>query len=218
MTKSVDGSAAKEAVSNEVVQENVFGKGNATRREFLIGAGLFAGCLILGGTATAFASDGELLRPPGGQDEDRLRSLCIKCDRCRSVCPQNCIEAATVADGFLDARTPKLNFHRGYCDFCDRCIDVCPTGALMPFDPAVERIGTAVVDTSKCIAYTRGTCVVCKGSCPYDALEFDETSHPVVDASKCNGCGECVVACNVNVNRTFDGSFDRAIEVRAEVR
>lgn len=189
-----------------------------TRREFVAGTCLFAGMLALGGGAKAFAADdGQLLRPPGGQDEARLRALCVKCDRCRQVCPQGCIETVSAGKGFLDARTPMLNLHRGACDFCNRCIEVCPTGALQAFDPAKDKIGVAVLDTQKCIAYARGLCVVCEGSCPYDALTFDASGHPQVNEAACNGCGECVMACNVNVNRSFDGSFDRAIEVRTEV-
>lgn len=188
-----------------------------TRREFVAGACLFVGTLALGGVSSAYASEGELLRPPGGQDEKRLRELCVKCDRCRSVCPQNCVEPVSVTEGFLDARTPKLNLHRGYCDFCNRCIEVCPTGALAAFDPSADKIGVAVVDTEKCIAFTRGLCVICEDSCQYEALTF-VGGRPVVDESACNGCGECVMACGVNANRTFDGSFDRAIEVKVVQR
>lgn len=188
---------------------------NKTRREFVVGAGCLVGLVALGGVTKAYASEGELLRPPGGQDEERLRALCIKCDRCRSVCPQHCVEPVSVTEGFLEARTPKLNFHKGYCDFCDKCIEVCPTGALVAFDPEVDKIGVAVVDPEKCIAFTRGLCTVCENSCQFDALEFVD-GRPTIHEDKCNGCGECVMACNVNVNRTFDGSFDRAIEVRVQ--
>lgn len=188
-----------------------------TRREFITGTCAAVGLIALGGGARAFAADGQLLRPPGGQDEASLRALCVKCDRCRSVCPTHCVTTANVGDGFLDARTPKLDFHRGYCDFCNRCIEACPTGALRAFDPYADKIGIARVDQAKCIAYTRGKCDVCRDSCPFDALHFDESGRPFIDEAVCNGCGVCVMTCNANVNRAFDGGFERAIEVRPVV-
>lgn len=190
--------------------------GLVTRRGALAGAGLVAGTLALGGVARAFAGEGALLRPPGGQDEWLLRSRCVKCDRCRSVCPRGCVVASSVSDGLLDARTPKLDFHRGFCDFCNRCIDACPTGALMPFDPLTEKIGVARLDPSICVAYTNGACDKCKGSCSFEALVFGESGLPSIDETKCNGCGACVDACDANVYRVFDGSRDRAIEVAKE--
>ena len=46
-----------------------------TRRN-LIEGGIAAGALVaLGGTVKAFAGEGDLLRPPGAQDEQSLHSL-----------------------------------------------------------------------------------------------------------------------------------------------
>lgn len=188
-----------------------------TRRSILAGAGAVAGMLALGGFSRAFAGEGAPVRPPGGQDEAHLQALCVKCDRCRSACPRGCVVAASVSDGFLGARTPKLDFHRGFCDFCNRCIESCPTGALAPFDPMAGKLGVARLDASLCLAYTSGACDACKGSCAYEALAFGESGLPSVDEARCNGCGACVDACEVNVYRAFDGSRERALEVAREV-
>lgn len=187
----------------------------STRREFVAGACLLAGTLAIGGVSKAFGSSSTgLLRPPGGQDEDAFLAACLRCDRCRTACPRGVIKLAVVTDGFLEARTPVLDFHAGLCDFCDECIDVCPTGALTSFDPATDRIGVAQVDPGLCFAYTRGWCDLCKNSCAYGALSFDEFNRPVIDESLCNGCGACVDACQINVFASYSGTGERAVEVR----
>lgn len=183
-----------------------------SRRTFAAGAGCVVALLALGGTARALDGENTMLLPPGAQDEERFRSLCIKCDRCRGVCPTDVVSVASVSDGLLNARLPKLDFHESYCTFCNECIEVCPTGALEAFDPAVDRIGTAVVDTESCIAYVYGECRRCD-VCEYDALEFDEVGRPHVIVENCNGCGKCVNACVVNVYRSFSGNRNRAVEV-----
>lgn len=171
--------------------------------------------LALGGvTKYAFGST-PLLRPPGGQDEDHFIATCIKCDRCRSVCPLNCIGVANMNDGLLNARTPKLNFRIGYCDFCNLCIECCPTGALRSFNPETEWIAPAVIDTRLCIAYQpEGVgCRRCNDGCPFDAITSDSYGRPVVNASKCNGCGYCEYICPSNSYRVFSGIRKRAITV-----
>jgi ferredoxin-type protein NapG len=187
-----------------------------SRRGVIVGAGLVAGMLVLGGATEAFAAEPTLLRPPGGQDEIVFRALCIDCDRCRGVCPTSCIVPATADDGFLVARTPKLDFHRGPCTFCARCRDVCPTGALEAFEPYQDKIGVAVLDTSLCIAYTNGSCDKCRSSCSYGALTFDASGQPSIASDLCNGCGSCVDVCVANVYQVFNGSRERAIEVVRE--
>ena len=141
-----------------------------------------------------------------------LFSACIKCDRCRSVCPTGVIGVGHVEDGLLNARTPVLDFRRGICDFCGLCQRVCPTGAIGNFDETAEKIGMAIVQTDRCIAYFDG-CRECSDACPYDAITLDEGSHPVVDPEHCNGCGVCENICPALVYRSFSGGTRRGIQV-----
>lgn len=186
-----------------------------TRRAF-VGVGATAlGATALGGAAKAWGKNDDLLRPPVVLDEDVFLSRCLRCYRCVSVCHTGAIVPATLDDGVIEIRTPKLNFHRGYCDFCNDCIDVCPTDAITPCDPynpAEGRIGVAVVDEERCIAYFNG-CSKCIEVCPYEALSATESGLPVVDESKCNGCGLCVKECPALVYRSFSGGTARGIEV-----
>lgn len=182
-----------------------------SRRSFIGIVATCAACAGVGGAGVAFAGQGELLRPPGGQDERALLAACLKCDRCRSVCPTGVVSVASVNDGFLCARTPKLDFHRGYCDFCDKCIQVCPTGALRPFDESRETIGLAVVQEDRCLSFFQG-CITCEDSCAFEALSF-VNGHPVVDGDRCNGCGQCEFECTALVYGTFAGGTRRGIVV-----
>ena len=136
----------------------------------------------------------------------------MKCDRCRSVCHTGVIGVAEVGDGFLRARTPKLNFHRGSCDFCGDCQRVCPTGAIGAFDPEADKLGVAVVQKDRCVAYYQG-CVECQKACPFEAIALDGDGHPVVDADRCNGCGVCEDVCPALVYRSFSGGTRRGIVV-----
>ena len=117
-----------------------------TRRN-LIEGGIAAGALVaLGGTVKAFAGEGDLLRPPGAQDEQSLLSLCIRCDRCRSACPTNAIGVGHLSDGIINARVPVMDFRSGFCDMCGgdfKCLAACPVAAIKPFDEHVDKIGMA---------------------------------------------------------------------------
>jgi len=184
-----------------------------SRRTFLkISGGAFA--LLLGiGEASKIMPRKALLRPPGGQDETAFISRCLRCDRCRSICPTSVIGLANLSDSILDARTPVMKFHLGYCNFCNKCVEVCPTQALKPFDIKTVKIGLATVKKDICIAWDSGGCTVCMNACPYHAIMLDGQSRPVVDSNKCNGCGICEKVCPALVMRSYIGGNIRGIVV-----
>lgn len=189
-----------------------------TRRSLLEGCLGAAAIVAVGGMGIAFAGNQEILRPPGGQDENELVGACIRCDRCRSICPTNAIDVATVEDGVADMRTPKMNFRIGYCDSCDgryRCFDVCPTQALGSFDKTVQKIGMAVIDYGQCVAFgISGRCNgKCIDYCPEQALSFDENNRLVLDEDLCWGCGICEYICPSNAYGAYSGSSKRGINI-----
>lgn len=185
-----------------------------SRRTFLKSTGIaFAALFVLGG-AGALAKGKPLLRPPGGQDEDRFLSRCIRCDRCRSICHTSAITAAKITDGIVEARTPTMNYTRGYCDFCNDCVEVCPTGALKEFDKDTVKIGTAVVQKDICLAWVKGGCTICAEKCPFDVISLDEHNRPVVDEEKCKGCGVCEYECAAFILRSYVGGKNRGIIVQ----
>jgi len=188
-----------------------------TRRELIVGAMGLAGMFCVGGAGVALAGEQTLLRPPGGQDEATFRKLCLKCDRCRSACPRGCITITTIENGLLNARTPRLDFHKGSCDFCGICSAVCPTGAIAAgFDAETQKVGIAVLDENECLALNGGGCQRCIDACPYGALEWTG-SAPRVVVDACNGCGACENVCPSGSLRSFSGArTQRGINVVAE--
>lgn len=189
-----------------------------SRREMLVGLGGIVGCLAVGGMAkVAFGGGTEALRPPGAQDEWAFLSACVKCDRCRSICPHGCIAPATVEDGLVSARSPKLDFSLGYCDFCDgemRCHAVCSTDAFAVFNPEVDKIGVATIHPDECLAYDAiPACKKCVEACPYGAIELNGSGRPVVLEEACNGCGICEHICPSTSLRSYTGTGVRGITV-----
>ncbi len=51
----------------------------------------------------------------------------------------------------------------------------------------------------------------CVKVCPFDALHMSEDGIPVVDKSKCTGCGKCAKACPKNLFRLIDADTKGAI-------
>jgi len=152
------------------------------------------------------------LRPPGAVDEPTLNWLCTRCGNCIRSCPHDIIRRGTGRHGIAGVLTPVLTFSEDYCrQDCTDCTRVCPSGALMDVDPSEKpdvHIGLAEVDMNICLLGEDRECSACMRWCPYNAIRYvfseaEYTLVPVIDASRCNGCGACEVFCPTNPRKAI---------------
>lgn len=187
------------------------------RREFFASS-LKMLCLCTGGGFLAAlalqARDKYYLRPPGAENEERFLSLCIRCGLCVDACPYDTLKLATLKDAPQQG-TPFFEARKTPCYLCDDipCISKCPTNALDKSYLKKEKgvlevkMGTAIVDSTNCIAYWGIRCEACYRACPLidKALKIEMKHNertekhafflPVVDNEFCVGCGKCEQAC-----------------------
>ena len=135
---------------DEISSKRAKGPLDVSRRALLIGAGSTAALLGLG--ALRYAGHNPLVRPPGGPDEARLVSACIRCEKCYEACPRGVIVPAHIEDGLLGMRSPALKFDADFCDYCadenggePLCVKVCPTEALATMIATKTVVPRAVV-------------------------------------------------------------------------
>lgn len=178
----------------------------ATRRTVLAAIPAAAAGLVV---KRALGPNGrKALRPPGA-DLDRFNALCARCGNCMRACPYQLIQPDLGESGIDGLFTPKLVLRsrnldqEQYCfQDCVACTKVCPTGALRPLkveEKHARPIGLAVIDLKKCLAWEKKEyCAVCDEYCPYKAVKLVERNGvncPIVDATKCRGCGACESNC-----------------------
>jgi len=153
------------------------------RRRHALLAGLI-GLLFFRWTKSSAASaenfSSKAVRPPGSCEEQEFLERCIKCDQCIRVCPTNVAQPAALETGIEGLWTPIMNFRMGFCQLqCTACGLVCPTGAIGRLsveekkglgefaDQGPVKLGTAHVDTGRCLPWSNNTpCVVCEEVCP----------------------------------------------------
>jgi MauM/NapG family ferredoxin protein len=166
--------------------------------------GLFVGATSAGVLRMAGRPAARPLRPPGAVDERILKGLCTRCGNCMRACPYDVIQRDAGQNGAASIFTPVMSFDKDYCrEDCIRCTCVCPSGALVGVDLAKKahaHMGLAQVDMQVCLLGEDRECSACMRWCPYNAIRYvfseaEYTLVPVIDATKCNGCGGCELAC-----------------------
>ncbi len=138
-----------------------------------------------------------LIRPPGACPEKDFLRLCSRCGECEKVCPEGTIVIAGSGSGEAEG-TPVLQPGKHPCTFCMKCVPVCPTGALV--ETKEPKIGKAVIQEERCIAWKGGGCLICRERCPAKAITWRHLRAPLIQKERCNGCGECAYVCPVSPN------------------
>ncbi len=173
-----------------------------TRRDILFGAGLAAGATGAGlARWLGKSAQNAPFRPPGALPEEDFLAACARCGQCVAACPSDTLH---LADDWIGPRVgaPTLNPNKTPCTLCHghdglQCIAACPTDALQPLTEARQiRIGRAVVDRERCLAFNDVVCRACWHACPFpdEAIRFDGRLRPHV-TGRCVGCGLCTRAC-----------------------
>jgi MauM/NapG family ferredoxin protein len=149
-----------------------------------------------------------LLRPPGARENDLL-SKCVRCGECVRICPTGALHPSVDTAGVEGFWTPVIIPRAGFCQYtCNLCGQVCPVDAIpaLPLEEKQKQVmGSAYVDKNRCIAWSdHQTCLVCEEMCPLPqkAITVDRSEFaggaPVVDRTRCIGCGTCEFKCPVN--------------------
>jgi MauM/NapG family ferredoxin protein len=183
---------------------------NWTRRDLLFAGGVAVGA-ALGGSRRLAGAKGQSeprLRPPGALAPPQFLAACIRCGLCVQACPDHYGTLHLAREAGVGRGTPYVEPRSGPCWLCQdydepKCIASCPTGALAPVASLRDvRMGTAMIDRNRCLAYNGVMCRACWHACPFpnEAIRYDPRLRPVVDADLCVGCGLCDHACPTEIS------------------
>ena len=196
---------------------NAYKQAGKSRYAFLSSLFLFGGSVVA--KAQAFKVDGGLaplkkrnspkrhtrIVPPGAKSIDNFANKCTGCQLCVSACPSKVLKPSRELSNFLQ---PEMCYENGYCRTeCNECSKVCPAGAITPIalpEKVSTQIGKAVWTETRCIVNTdKQQCDNCFRQCPTGAIQMvpknpkkpNSPKIPVIDQSRCIGCGACENLC-----------------------
>ncbi len=156
------------------------------------------------------------ITPPGSESARNMKQHCVACQLCVAACPNNVLVPSSKLSTLMQ---PEMTFERGYCrPECVECAEVCPAGAIKKITPADKTaisVGNAVYDRALCVVPRDNVpCTECERHCPTKAITLvplneEEAARearggrlrtpilkvPVVDTTKCIGCGACEHLC-----------------------
>ncbi|PJE78468.1 NAD(P)H-quinone oxidoreductase subunit I, chloroplastic [invertebrate metagenome] len=137
-----------------------------------------------------------LPRPPWSIEESEFLALCAQCHACIDACPQRLLKPSDEVDTRLKGR-PVLDLSWGSCDFCGQCADVCTTNAINKQQG--KKAQAAPMLLGNCQNLLGMDCNLCIEACPEQALIAQRQQHPILNKSRCSGCGECVLSCQSHI-------------------
>jgi len=138
------------------------------------------------------AQPSTVIRPPWALAEPEFLDACSRCNDCIERCPEQVL--APGSGGY-----PEFDPLRGECTFCGECASACSTKALdhQAIRPPWHWI--ADIDDDNCLAQRGVVCASCQDGCGERAIRFQlalgAVPTPIIDATRCTGCGACVGLC-----------------------
>lgn len=203
----------KRAANTEKVSEEGMG-----RRSFIATASVLAASVAVAKAQDKLTDGGfapivpkEVIKreteivPPGAVGLGHLTSHCTGCQLCVAACPNKVLRPSS---DLMTLMQPRSSYESGFCrPECTKCSEVCPAGAIKKIgreEKSSIQIGHAVWDASLCLPMVDNvTCGNCGRHCPTGAIEMVAVDpdnekgpqFPVVDESKCIGCGACEYVC-----------------------
>lgn len=142
-----------------------------------------------------FCRNSSQIRPPWAVRESLFVDACTRCEDCAAGCPEGIISKG--GGGF-----PIVSFDAGECTFCGVCAAACAVGVLVidrnqngaPNTPWNLQVTVA----EDCLSKRGVVCRICEEQCEARAICFANPGglgQPLIDASRCTGCGACVAPC-----------------------